>query len=72
MEPRFCPNLMVSEAVPEVTAKHIVRTVLDALREGEKLHGVKVHNFFFVTSAKSSFFHISIINFSFLGAKSNF
>ena len=46
MEPRFCPNLMVSEAVPEVTAKHIVRTVLDALREGEKLHGVKVHNFF--------------------------
>ena len=45
MEPRFCPNLMVSEAVPEVTAKHIVRTVLDALQEGEKLYGVKVQNF---------------------------
>ena len=54
MEPRFCPNLMVSEAVPEVTAKHIVRTVLDALQEGEKLFGVKVY--FFVTSAKLSFF----------------
>ena len=54
MEPRFCPSLMVSEAVPEVTAKHIVRTVLDALQEGEKLFGVKVY--FFVTSAKLSFF----------------
>ena len=41
-EPRFCPHLMLSEDAPEVKAKHVVQTVLEGLREGEKLYGVKV------------------------------
>ena len=41
-EPRFCPHLMLSEDVPEVKAKHVVQTVLEGLREGEQLFGVKV------------------------------
>ena len=41
-EPRFCPHLMLSEDAPEVKAKHVVQTVLEGLREGEQLYGVKV------------------------------
>ena len=41
-EPRFCPHLMLSEDTPEVKAKNVVQTVLEGLREGEKLYGVKV------------------------------
>ena len=40
-EPRFCPHLMLSEDVPEVKAKHVVQTVLEGLREGEQLYGVR-------------------------------
>ena len=41
-EPRFCPHLMLSEDAPEVKAKHVIQTVLEGLREGEQLYGVKV------------------------------
>ena len=47
-EPRFCPHLMLSEDTPEVKAKHVVQTVLEGLREGEKLYGVKVIYYFFI------------------------
>ena len=46
VEPRFCPHLMLSEKIPEVTARHVVKTVLEGLEEGEKLYGVKVRYLF--------------------------
>ena len=45
VEPRFCPHLMLSEKIPEVTARHVVQTVLEGLQEGEKLYGVKVRQY---------------------------
>ena len=50
MEPRFCPHLMLSEKIPEVTARHVVQTVLDGLQEGENLYGVKVRYLFKVAN----------------------
>ena len=46
VEPRFCPHLMLSEKIPEVTARHVVQTVLEGLQEGENLYGVKVRYLF--------------------------
>ena len=42
VEARFCPHLMLDEAVPEVTARHVVQTVLEAFTEAESLLGIKV------------------------------
>ena len=36
----FCNIIRVF--IPEVKAKHVVQTVLEGLREGERLYGVKV------------------------------
>ena len=49
-EPRFCPHLMLSEDAPEVKAKHVVQTVLEGLREGEQLFGVKVICYYYLNS----------------------
>ena len=42
VEARFCPHLMLSESVPEVTARHVVQTVLDGFKEAETQLGLKV------------------------------
>ena len=54
-EPRFCPHLMLSEDAPEVKAKHVVQTVLEGLREGEKLYGVKVMNYIYESLSRYYF-----------------
>ena len=42
VEARFCPQLMLSDKVPEVTARHVVQTVLQGFKEGEEKFGLKV------------------------------
>ena len=42
VEARFFPHLMLSVKHPEVTADDVVKTVLEAVKEGEKLYGTKV------------------------------
>ena len=42
VESRFCPQLMLSEKFPEVTARHVVKTVLEGFKEAEALLGIKV------------------------------
>jgi len=41
VEARFCPHLMLSEKSPEVTAKHVVETVLEGFKESEEKFGLK-------------------------------
>ena len=42
VEARFCPHLMLSDKIPEVTAKDVVQTVLVGFKEGEEKFGLKV------------------------------
>lgn len=42
VESRFCPHLMLSERAPEVTAKHVLQTVLEGFKESEERLGIKV------------------------------
>ena len=42
VEARFCPHLMLSDKVPEVTARHVVQTVLQGFKESEEKFGLKV------------------------------
>lgn len=41
VEARFCPHLMLSEKVPEVKARDVVKTVLEGFAEGEVKYNVK-------------------------------
>ena len=45
VEARFCPHLMLSDKIPEVTAKDVVQTVLCGFLEGEAKFGLKVRIF---------------------------
>ena len=41
VEARFCPHLMLSEKIPEVTARHVVKAVLKSFAKAEETIGVK-------------------------------
>jgi len=41
VEARFCPHLMLSDKIPEVTAKNVVEVVLAGFKEGEDKFGLK-------------------------------
>ena len=71
-EPRFCPHLMLSEDAPEVKAKHVVQTVLEGLREGEQLYGVKVIFIFILVKfyKRSIIYDQFIVYYCYLIAKS--
>ncbi len=55
VEARFCPQLLMDEKHPEVTANHIIDVVLDGFKEGEATYGIKVNLFVVLPS------HCSII-----------
>ena len=42
VEARFCPQLLMDDKHPELTADHIINAVLDGFKEGEATYGVKV------------------------------
>jgi len=67
VEARFCPQLLMDEKFPEVTASHIIDQVLDGFKEGEASFGVKVLFCICLPSTNircqgtfSSMFHLSI------------
>ena len=41
VEARFCPHLMLDETKPEITAKDVLKTVLEAFNEAETNLGLK-------------------------------